>query len=179
MPDAGHVANSSGLAATQGRSFGLVFTVFYWVIGGVGAMVVGLLMAAASGVGQQFVEDMRGRANSPTLPSAIEMIVYETLGVGLFLYGLLLLVASYGLWTFRKWGLAWAKSLAVVSIVLNLLALIAAFASRAGIINALAGATISILILVYLFGRSELSGRLQQFASRMRPSGEPDWSEFK
>ena len=179
------VPNSGGSflsAAPKNRPFGLVFIVFYWVVNGLAALAVGMFLTFASGIGQQVLGQARGRMGSPAFPSEAEMtiylIAYEFAAVALYLYGLLLLVASYGLWTFRKWGLAWAKGLAVVSVVLNLLAAVAAIASRAGVVNGLIGTALSTVILIYLFGRLELSNHLQVLASRTHAFEKRDWSEF-
>jgi len=81
----------------------------------------------------------------------------------LFHYGLLLLVACYGLWTFRKWGISLARGLAIVFVLLNILALIITLVNRTGIVACVAGVFISVCIMVYLYGSANLRDRLHRY----------------
>ena len=91
------------------------------------------------------------------------MALMEFIGLLLLHYGLLLMVACYGLWTFRRWGLSLARGLAIASLALNVIVLIITMVTRAGIVAGVAGLVVSAGILVYLYGSANLRDRLQRY----------------
>jgi uncharacterized membrane protein (DUF2068 family) len=97
----------------------------------------------------------------------------------MFHVGLLTEMACYGLWTFRRWGLSLARILAVVYAVGSLIGLVVALVMRAGIVASLAGLVINAGIVVYLYGRSNLSERLQQVFSRVRQVDGQTWEGYE
>ncbi len=162
------------------RPVGLVWIVFYWAICGVAGIIGGLMLTYGTsflgGVSQGFEDTFHSRRPE----SAV--LATEMMGLGgllLFHYALLLELACYGLWTFRRWGLSLAKILAVLQLIGGLIGLVAALVMRVGIVGALAGFAISIGIVVYLFGSSNLSERLQQVFSRVRQVDGRTWEGYE
>ncbi len=167
-PDAG--------ATAPGKPFLLVFVVFYWVIGGFGCFIIGSLVSSMAGLlggvlggalGEVISAPDLHRLGAQEYAFLVHALV-DLIGVALWLYGVLLLVASYGLWTLRKWGLKLARVLAIVSLVLNVLVLIGSMILRTGFVSALAGAAISLCIAVYLYQGVNV---LAQVRDRLRSSG--------
>jgi uncharacterized membrane protein (DUF2068 family) len=154
--------------ATPQRPFGLVWIVFYWAFAGLACLPLGYIILAAGGAAGGMAEEARSMFGSHSLgePSgsvALRAALLEFLGLLVFHFGLLLLVASYGLWTFRKWGLALARGLAVAAVALNGIGLIIGIIYRAGIVASLVGTVLSVLVLVYLYGRSNLREQLHRY----------------
>ena len=145
------------------RTFGLVWVVFFWVIEGVGFLFLGPICTFIGGAKGGAIEITRNIFGSSGLGSALEAVLLELLGVMLFQYGLLLLVACYGLWTFRRWGLSLARGLAIIFVLLNILVLIVTLVNRTGIVTSVAGVFISVGIMVYLYGSANLRDRLQRY----------------
>jgi len=88
-------------------------------------------------------------------------------------------VNCYGLWTYRKWALSVSKVLAVVYVVVSLIGFIASLIGRVGIISSLSNLAISIAILLYFFGSSNVSERLQQVYSRLGHDDGHQWEGYK
>jgi hypothetical protein len=153
------------------RTFGLVWLVFFWIIQGVGCLVVGPICISIGEAKGGVIEITRNMFGSRGLGSSLEVVFLELLGLLIFHYGLLLLVACYGLWTFRRWALSLAKGLAIVFVVLNILVFIITLVNRMGIVLSVAGMFISVGILVYLFGSVNLRDRLQHLQQYIRTDG--------
>lgn len=161
------------------RPFGLVWVVIYWIISGAGCMLGGLLyvvmgsvlggMAAGAGdIGDIFdSRDLRQLTGTARLVS--EGVGF--LGILIFHYGMLLMVACYGLWTSRRWGLSLARGLAVASVGLNVITVIITLITRVGIVASLVSMVISAGILVYLYGSANLRDRLQRYLRGGRLQG--------
>jgi hypothetical protein len=163
------------------RPVGLVWIVFYWGFTGVVAALFGIAVQWAGGFigGISSVLEDSGPLRSSTLPGG--KIAAEVAGFGgilLFHIGLITLVACYGLWTFRKWALPVAKVLAVVFGVGAFLAVIVALVVRHGIMVGLTNLAISIAVIMYLFGSSNISERLKQYSSNWRGVGGREWDGF-
>jgi hypothetical protein len=180
-------ASVAGVTASQGepsepvgvprKPAGLVWIVFYWVIAGLAGIVAGLMLS----FGASFLGGMSEGAFGSRRPegSAIAAEVMALGGLLLFHYGLLVELACYGLWTFRRWGLSLAKILAVLQAIGCLIGLVAALVMRVGIVANLVGLLISVGIVVYLFGSSNLSDRLQQVFSRVRQVEGQTWEGYR
>ena len=162
------------------RPFGLVWVVFYWIIAGVVCLPAGYVLGAMGGALGGTAEITGGMFGSRGFTSAGALVgaLFELLGLLLFHYGLLLLVACYGLWTFRRWGLSLARGLAVASVVLNVVVFIISLISRAGIVATLVGAVTSVGILVYLYGSDNLRDRLQRYTRNGGLQG-GEWNQYK
>jgi uncharacterized membrane protein (DUF2068 family) len=150
------------------RPFGLVWIVFYWIIGGLGCVVAGYVLAVAAGASGAAVGGARGIFDSSDLrelsrAGGLLSALLDFVALLLVHYGLLLMVACYGLWTFRRWGLSLARGLAIASVVLNVIILIITLVTRAGIVSGVTGLVISAGILVYLWGSDNLRGRMQRY----------------
>ncbi len=100
-------------------------------------------------------------------------------GLLVFHYGLLLELACYGLWTYRRWGLSLAKILAMLQLIGSLIGLVASLVMRVGIVSALTSLVISVGIVVYLYGSSNLSERVQQVFSRVRQGEGRTWEGYQ
>jgi len=140
-------------------------------------MIFGLAIDFGGGFGSGFLNaiDSHHAANM-----AVPLEVLQLAGFAFFHVGLLMLVTCYGLWTFRKWGLTLAKVLAVIAALGQLLFFIAAIVKHAGIVESLASMIISAAILVYLFGRAELTDRAKKYVSQLRShTTTPDWQKFE
>jgi uncharacterized membrane protein (DUF2068 family) len=172
-PTAPEPAGPEGLqvppsAAGVKRPFGLVFVVFYWVIAGALYLVMGYVLALMGGALGGAIGGARDMFDSSNLrdltrAGALVMALVEFVGLLVFYLGLLTLVACYGLWTFRAWGLSLARGLAVAYVALNVLGLFLCLATRAGIVTAVVGSGVSTGILVYLYGKTGLRDRLQRY----------------
>jgi len=165
------------------RPFGVVWVVFYWIISGVAGLVGGYILFAMGGALGGVIggaKDMfdSGEFSKIARAGSLAMAALEFLGLLLFHYGLLLMVACYGLWTYRRWGLSLARGLAVASVVLNGIALIITLVTRAGIVVSLVGTVISAGILVYLYGSANLRDRLRRYL-RTGPSQGNEWGMVK
>jgi hypothetical protein len=163
------------------RPAGLVWVVFYlsiagvlWMIGGFVLTFGGSFLGGIAGAMDDFGPRRSG--------GAVGSVIAEALGAGgliLFHLGLLTEVACYGLWTFRRWGLSLAKIVADIYALLSLIGLLAAIIMRAGIVSGLVGFAISVGIVVYLYGSSNLSDRVQQVFSRVRQAGDHHWDGYQ
>lgn len=163
--------------AKERRPFGLVWVVFYWIIGGLVCLPSGYFLAVMGGALGRTTEATRDMFPFRGFgEAALQAVILEFLGVMVFHYGLLLLVACYGLWTYRRWGLSLARGLSVASVVLNLVTLITCIVYRAGIVASLVGVLISAGILVYLYGSANLRDRLQRYTGGLN-SGE--WNQYR
>jgi uncharacterized protein YbaR (Trm112 family) len=164
------------------RPFGLVWVVFYWVIWGVGCLVMGYMLATMGGVMggvRSMTQDMFGSGGfrGPGRESALATVLLEFAGLLIFHVGLLTIVTCYGLWTSRKWGLSLARGLAIAYVVLNLIGFVVSLVSRTGIVMCLVGLAISGGILFYLYGKAGLRNRLQQSLGNRLEGG--NWHEFR
>ncbi len=165
------------------RPFGLVWVVFYWIINGLLAIPLGYIIAcmgSALGGTNEMTRNMfgsRGFGESGGTP-ALAAAFLEFIGLLVFHFGLILLVACYGLWTYRKWGLSLARGLAVASFALNVLIFILGIISRAGIVAGLIGMVISAGILVYLYGYADLRERLKGYIPTGGLQG-GSWEQYK
>jgi DNA-directed RNA polymerase subunit RPC12/RpoP len=172
-PTAPEPAGPEGLqappsAAGAKRPFGLVFVVFYWILSGALQLIAGCVIAGLGGAmggalggardafGSSGIGDLAGKG-------AMLMALFELVGLTVFFLGLLTLVACYGLWTFRAWGLSLARKLAIAYVAISGLGLILSLATRAGIVTAVVTSGISVGILVYLYGSAALRDRLQRY----------------
>jgi hypothetical protein len=172
-------------SAAVKRPLGLVWVVFYWSVSGVVTIVGGLILYIAMSTATGFLG-----AASRSSRAFRQLELHEAAGAGLLLfellgllglllfhYGLLLLVASYGLWTFRRWGITLARVLAIIGVVGCFIELIVAMVTRAGIVVDVVGLVTSALILVYLYGRLNLSD-LRKY---LQPPtvGQGDWKDYE
>ncbi len=157
----------------------LVWIIFYWTFAGIltmfGAVLFQVWLGFAGGAIAAMPDELR-RSAPVWLILLLEAVQF--LALVLFHYGVLLLVACYGLWTFRAWGLSLARILAIVSAALNLIGVVAAIVLRAAIVASLAGLVISLLVLGYLYGTSNVSQRLGRVASNLRGPGGRGWEGF-
>ncbi len=159
---------------------GLVWIVFYWSICGVFGIVGGLVLiygasflgSMSQGLGSAFQSRCADEA-------AIATELMGLVGLLWFHYGLLLELACYGLWTYRRWGPSLAKIMAVVNVIGSLIGLVAALVMRAAIVGTLAGLVISVGIVFYLYGSSNLSERVQQVFSRVRQVDDRTWEGYE
>jgi hypothetical protein len=161
------------------KPFGLVWIVFYWAISSIFAIIGGLFLLYAASFTGSMITTFGKETFSEMQGGLIRLLFVEFLGVLVFHFGLLTMVACYGLWTMRKWGLKLAKQLSVVYAILNLLTFTFAIVTRVGIIANLAGFIVSVVITIYLYGGSELSERLQQAYSRLGGADEQKWDGYK
>ena len=181
-PGAAQVVSS---ATGPKRPFGLVWVVFYWILGGLACLVGGYVLSMMGGAlggaigkaGDMLDLDSRD-LRELSRAGGLAMALLELIGLLLFHYGLLLIVACYGLWTFRRWGLVLARGLAIASVVLNVIVLIVALVTRAGIVVGMAGLVISAGILVYLYGSANLRDRLQRYLGSGRSRG-GEWGRYE
>ncbi|HUT60061.1 MAG TPA: hypothetical protein VNA25_19620 [Phycisphaerae bacterium] len=155
-------------AAGAKRPFGLVFVVFYWVISGALCLVGGYVLAVMGGaLGGALggARDMFGSSGLRDLGRAGALVgaLLEFVGLLVFYLGLLTLVACYGLWTFRRWGLSLARGLAVAFVAIYVVALIIGIVIGAQIVTAVVGGGVSVLIMFYLYGSTGLRDRLQRY----------------
>jgi len=159
------------------RPFGVVWIVFYWLFSGVLAAVGGLfltsLLSFAAGAAGA-LRDLPFESRSGTA-AALMSLVMELIGLLIFHLGLLTLVACYGLWTFRKWGLSLAKIVAFVNAALNLIGLVICLVTRVGIVASLGNSFVSVAILVYLYGGGNLSARLQRYSTGLHGVEDTAW----
>ena len=170
---------SDSLAVTR-KPVGLVWIVFYWSLGGVAAIVVGLALSMGASFIGSMSQGLEDAFRSRRPDSSV--IATELMGLGgllLFHYGLLLELACYGLWTFRRWALPLAKILAVLQAVAGLIGLVAALVMRTAIVANLFGLVVSVGIVVYLYGSSNLSERLQKVFSRVRQVDGQTWEGYQ
>jgi hypothetical protein len=166
--------------AAAKRSPVLVWIVFYWIISGVMTTIGSLMMMLAAGAMLGAVSGMGDAFHSPHVAEgAIAAEFISLLFLLLFHVGLFTMVTCYGLWTFRKWGLLLARILAAVYSVGGLITLIVAVVMRSGLVASLTNFGISIAILIYFFGRANLSEQLHKVVSRVRQTDEPDWNQYQ
>ena len=166
------------LAGGTRRPAGLVWIIFYWSVSGALLAVVGWTLTCVGGFLGGLSSGLADAVHSREAPPALVTEVAAFAGLLMFHVGLLTELACYGLWTFRRWGLSLAKILAVVYAVGSLIGLVAALVMRAGIVANLAGLVISVGIVVYLYGSSNLSERLQQVVSRVRKVEGRTWEGY-
>ncbi|MEI8372862.1 MAG: hypothetical protein WCJ35_08515 [Planctomycetota bacterium] len=162
------------------RSAGIVWIVFYYSLGGLVSIVVGLgLYIVASFLGglSQGIENTLYFRRPEGSFIATELMSLG--GLLLFHYGLLLELACYGLWTYRRWGLSLAKILAVLQAISSSIGIVMALVTRTGIVANLVGLVISVGIVVYLFSSLNLSERVQQVFSRVRNVSGQTWQEYE
>lgn len=156
------------------RPFGLTWVVFYWVFVGASCIIGGSLLTVMTGVLAGAVEGsggLFGDLKQAQRQSATILVFMEFGGLLTFHYGLLTLVACYGLWTFRKWGIVLGRAMAIAGVVFSVIGVIASVASHAGIFASVVGLAISSVILAYLFaGPPGFYTRLRQYlrANRLR-----------
>jgi len=172
IPDPPAVTAPYPPVAKAQKPFGLVWIVFNWAMAGVSLVVIGgifLALGTALGAANEASRTMFGPLGLRDAggDAALRSILLEILGLLVFHYGLLLLVTCYGLWTFRRWGLSWAKSLAVGNAILVLIGLVISVVTRVGIVASVVGVFISAGILAYLYGSVDLRDRLH----RVIPAG--------
>jgi hypothetical protein len=161
------------------RPVGLVWLVFYWLFAGLvllysGGICAGVGTFMGGGIGN--APKMFGPSNVGELGG--QMLLMEFMGVLLFHYGLLLMVACYGLWTFRRWGLSLARGLAIAFVVVNILCFVIALVYRTGIVVSVVGVFISAGIVVYLYGSANLRDHLQRYIRTNGLRGDA-WSQYK
>ena len=125
-----------------------------------------LLTGAAEG-GVQAASGITGGLPSNIASLAIELGSFLCY-VGL-LYGVLLLVASYGLWTCQAWACTLARTLAIVGVSVGGLVVVASLVTRAGIVVSLAGLAIDVVILRYFYGSSELREYFRRYTTIPQP----------
>ncbi len=171
---------SPGIGAK--RPFGLVWVIFFWVIQGLGLIALGVALSVAMGAlggasGSSRGFDPFNLDRGPAGGAVLAVLGIEFAGVLLFHYGLLLLVACYGLWTFRRWGVPLARALAIVGVVLGLIILIVSIVSRAGVVAGVVGLLANAAILVYLYGRLDVSA-LRKYL-RTPGAGEGMWKGYE
>jgi hypothetical protein len=161
------------------RSAVLVWIVFYWIFNGIAGIVIGILLpimaSFARGMASEMMEINRSKSDDEVLV-ALELVGLG--GVLSFHVGLIMLVASYGLWTFRIWALPLARVLAVVFAVGNILGLIFSVVMRQGIGIALFGCIIQGVIVVYLFGAKRVAEYFQRSAAHLSEAGARDAQGF-
>ena len=148
------------------RPFGLVWVVFYWIISGAVGMAYGIVLCIMAGLGGSVSSELSRGLGSLAREPARGIALFEfvgLLGLLLFHYGLLLLVAGYGLWTNRRWGLVLARPLAIASVVLGAIALTSCIMNRAVIVASAVNLIVSVRILLYLYGHSSLPGLFRRF----------------
>jgi len=167
-------------ATAPKRPLPVVWIVFYWLIGGLARVALGLIVIfAASMAGRManMVGAPDGAKELSQLAGAgvLVSLLMEFLGLLLFHFGLLTLVTCHGLWTNRHWGLQLAKGVALAFTVLTALGFIATIVTRTGILTTLANLAISIGIVIYLFGRSQLADRLRQYQDRLPRLEDRQW----
>ena len=182
LSNLGDVISSSGVTTgIPRRPAGLVWIVFYWSLSGVAAMAMGLAATWFAGVmvGAAAAGEGRPGFGVASGHGAIVAALVEFLGLLLFHFGLLILVTCYGLWTFRKWALCLAKVLAVAFVVLILVGFVGSLISRVGIVSNLVNLGISIAVVVYLYGSSNLSERLQQVFSHVGQVDGQTWERYR
>jgi uncharacterized membrane protein (DUF2068 family) len=162
------------------RPFGMVFIVFYWVISGVLAVLGGLALTWGTRFLGAMNEGPREIFHSPqmTASAMLALAIMELVGVLAFLLGVMYMVASFGLWTYRKWGLQLSRVLAVVSVVLYALSFIATLYTRSGIVSSVAALVIAVGIMAFLFGRLKSIGSFQGFQRRGQSQG-GEWEGFE
>lgn len=163
------------------RPFGLVWIIFYWICTGLGIMMMSSIrIYIAINVGffaDQIPFRLRSRPDIVT-----ERIVIELTGalfLLMFHLGLLTLVVCYGLWFHRQWGLFWAR---VLSLVYAILAGLSLFTLLAGwpFAIVLTNLLISICIVIYFYGMTELSDRVRRYYEQVRSQmSSPNWTEFR
>jgi uncharacterized membrane protein (DUF2068 family) len=142
-----------------------VFVVFYWAFAGALLLVGGYVLAVMGGAlggalgGARDIFDSSGLRDL-TRAGALAMALVEFVGLLAFFLGLLTLVACYGLWTFRRWGLSLARGLALAYFAMNVVTLIIGIVIGAQIVTGVVCLVISSGILVYLYGKTGLGGRV-------------------
>jgi len=175
---------ADGMATQPGtapkRPLPVVWIVFYWLIGGLAMVALGLMVIFAASMAGGMANMVGAPDGAKELSQlagagALVSLLLEFLGLLLFHFGLLTLVTCHGLWTNRHWGQPLAKGVALALTVLTALGFIATIVTRTGILTTLANLAISIGIVIYLFGRSQLSDRLRQYQDRMPRLEDRQW----
>jgi hypothetical protein len=169
-------------AASSKKPFGLVWIVFYWIIAGLWSLGGGLISLVAGFVGSAAIREIEGsrgmfssgEMSDPGTQTALAVFS----GILSFHFGLLLLVACYGLWTFRRWGLSLARGLAIASVVLNVIVFFIIPLNRTTFLALLIGLVIGVGIVVYLYGSTDLRDRLQRYLHGGHLQG-GDWQKFE
>jgi hypothetical protein len=160
------------------RPVGLVWIVFYWIPSGIAAMVWGLVLQFAGNFAAGVLAGTQGGRQFEQ-GAAVGAEVLGIIGLLCFHLGLLLLVACYGLWTSRKWGLTMAKVLAAILGVFSLIGFIGALVIRAGIVVSLANTIVAACILVYLFTGTGFSDSARRYIGEIRSrTATPSWEGF-
>jgi hypothetical protein len=155
------------------RPFGLTWVVFYWVLTGATYIIMGSVLTVVTGLLAPALAGgpAAGLLGELKREGATALVLAELGGLFIFHYGLLSLVACYGLWTFRKWGIVLARAMAAVNVVLAVVGLIASIVSHVGILAGVVGLVISTVIMAYLFaGAPGFFDRVRQYlrADRLR-----------
>jgi hypothetical protein len=177
-------AETSELVGVPGRSAGLVWIVFYWSINAVMAVVGGVVGMYATGFAGGLAAGSTGfigfgRHADIESGALVAVAVGELLALLGFHYGLAMMVTCYRLWTHRRWAPAFARILAVLNVVGNVLLLIASLIMRVGIVLALVGTCISVAIAFYLLGTDRIQGEFRRIGTKLRSSGEPRWDGYE
>jgi len=167
---------------TAKRPFGLTWLVFYWVLWGAACIVLGSVLFSASsflGGAASALSERGGFGMGHEMgQSAAQMEFSSLVGLGIFHYGLLTLVACYGLWTFRRWGFALARAVAVVAVLVSLTGLVVSIAYRTGILAGIVGLIVSAVILAYVFVGPGLFAQVRQRVNLSRlPKG--GWQDYE
>jgi len=154
VPSSDGAAESHASVAAK-RPLGLVWIVFYFAISG--ALTVFLALAAMFATG--FAAGLADTAFSHPHERDVAvfvMVLLQLLALAVLHLGILLIVACYGLWTFRRWGLTLANTLLVIEIVLHVLALVLGGVSKvlgpSEIVMNFASLGVCVAILTYLSG---------------------------
>ena len=166
LPPAGRPAPADLESRVPGpkRPFGLTWVVFYWILMGAISIIGGSALTVMTGA---LAGAVRGNNNpfgevrqAGQSAAALELLSF--VGLVLFHYGLLTLVACYGLWTFRRWGFILARATAVAGVVLSLIAVVFNIVYLTGILAGVVCLIISVVILVYLFIGPGFSAQIRQ-----------------
>ena len=146
LPSLGEARASSG--APLRRRTGPPYSFGSFSTGPSAALAWGLLAACVLTYGASLIGGMSQGFGAAFHSRRLEAALLATelmglVGLLLFHYGLLLELACYGLWTFRRWGLLLAKILAVLQVIGGLIGFVAPLVTRTGIVGTLAGFAIS------------------------------------
>lgn len=169
---------SAGPSAPH-RPFGLVWIVFYWVLEGLACVVSGSIAAMTFSFVPSMFLSMFLHEVPPIRSTEGRMVWWVmkimTEGMGLlslciFHLGLFTLVVCYGLWSFRAWGLRYARPLSMLYAVLGGLFLLLIFLGGS-IVILLTNLVISICIMIYFwYGLGELWERLRKYYQQLPSS---------
>lgn len=156
----------------------LVWIVFLWGINGLASIAVGTILSyVATFVGgvERASRDLFGAHDVSVL--AAEMLALFALLA--FHFGLLMEVTCYGLWTFRRWALSLAKTVAGITAALSVIGVVVALITRQAIVVSLAGLFVNCGIWFYFVGSSNFSRRMQQLFARVRQAEGQAWDGYE